>query len=275
MPENSPKSVTDFLKEKKAARDAELKHIALAEKKIQLFLELAYEMSSLAEQAIGKLNTALQTSPITSLRQRVLVGLALKAYGAFECLQKDAKDKRGESAHHLKTIVETFIYMHWVINDATDLNAKLVCAEGYRGLVAYYRNNPDNDGPLDYAAEWQTMLDQKIAGIEEHWKVFKEKNLGKLAEECSLTTHYQRIYRRACEAAHISDLSTYMPPSPSGFVSTAPAAISTLRASISLYYGLEIICDLLAAACEYLGLHAAEQIKQWRERIVAINNLMP
>lgn len=34
------------------------------------------------------------------LRDRVLIGLALKMYGSFECLMEEAKRGRSEAMHH-------------------------------------------------------------------------------------------------------------------------------------------------------------------------------
>jgi hypothetical protein len=114
--------------------------ISLAGRKLGLLLEVAEEVLSLFHVSLNQLNFAIQQQSIPMTRRnQILIGLWLKAGGSFECLVADAKLKRAESSHHLKTMVESFIYSHWVSQDQTDQRASLVLGEGYRGLAVLMR----------------------------------------------------------------------------------------------------------------------------------------
>jgi hypothetical protein len=248
--------------------------MALAEKKLELLVVLSDEIMALIHAAVKELSVKFATPTIRlNEHSRVLIGLTLKGFAAFESLLIDARIRRSEASHHLKTLAECFIYSRWVGIDTGDTNARLVYAEGCRGMVAYYRNNTESNDSEMYACEWEGLLNQGISGIEDRWREFKTKGLESLAADCNLGQHYQKIYRRACEAAHISDLSAYTPPYPEGYASLAPATVSTLRAYVSLDYGLHIVLDFLRDASDYLGSGLDEKIGSLRERKTAINSL--
>ena len=245
-------------------------HMALAEKKLQLFLDLSEEVNPLLNMTLGKLNHALRESAILmTMRNRVLLGLSLKAFASYERLSIDARDRRAEACHHLKTMVENFIYYHWVSGEAGEQRAKLVYAEGCRGMVAYYENSDE----AELADRWRELLEAHINGIESAWHEFRNKGLERLAGECGLDQHYQRIYRRACEAAHVADLSTYMPPEPRGDLSLVPPDVSTLRAYVSMDYGLHLVCDLLHDASDILHIGEGEKIRELRQRMTSIKTI--
>ena len=158
-------------------------HMALAERKLQLLLDVSEQVLSLVRLALERINTALRSSTIPmTWRIRVLIGLALKACASFESLLVDARIKRGECSHHLKTLVESFIYYHWVAKDEGDQRAKLVYAEGCRAMAVYHENNAGSQGASDYAIEWRDVLTKVTGGIEPEWRQFREKTLATRAK---------------------------------------------------------------------------------------------
>ena len=248
-------------------------HMALAEKKLSLLLDVANEIILLQLATVETLNAALRRSsiPIT-WRNRVLIGLALKACASFERLVIDARERRGECSHHLKTMVESFIYYHWVDHDAGEERARLVYAEGCRARAVYHENNSSSPDASVYALEWRAILADVTRGIEENWERFRNPKLEQLADKCGLDAHYQRIYRMACETAHIADLPAYMPPEPEGELSLVPPSISLLRAYVALGFGLHLACDILHDASDVLKMGADEKIARLREKITAIQS---
>jgi hypothetical protein len=54
-----------------------------------------------------------------TFRDNVLTGLSLKIDGSFRALIDDARAGRVEAMHHLKTMVESFIYFYVVAADTS------------------------------------------------------------------------------------------------------------------------------------------------------------
>jgi hypothetical protein len=241
--------------------------VALAERKLGLLLNLAEEVLALQQAPLMRLNHALRenTIPMT-WRNRVLIGLALKAFASFERLLVDARERRAECSHHLKTMVESFIYSHWVSRETGEQRARLVYAEGCRARAIYHESLQETQ----YANEWRELLTNIIRGIEAQWESFRKTKLERLAQQCGLSEHYRRIYRMACEAAHIADLSVYMPPDPGGDLSFSPAPLSLLRAYVSLGYGIHLACGLLHDASDVLRMEADQTIQAFRDRLTSI-----
>ena len=106
---------------------------------LQHYLELAEEVRSLTSNIVNEVSPKFQVAnQALPLRDRMLIGLALKMYGSLECLVKDAKTRRSEAMHHLKTMVETFIYFHWVGQDTKDTRARLVFAAGCHRKTVFF-----------------------------------------------------------------------------------------------------------------------------------------
>jgi hypothetical protein len=92
--------------------------IVLAQEKLHLFLILAEDILSKRKALDQRIVEVFGTSTVQdTMRNKVLIGLTVKALDSFERLFVDARDRRAESAHHLKTMVECFIYSHWVSAD--------------------------------------------------------------------------------------------------------------------------------------------------------------
>ncbi|MEK9172612.1 MAG: DUF5677 domain-containing protein [Nitrospirota bacterium] len=230
---------------------------------------MAEEILALKAALKQRLDEALQAGAFTeTLRTRTIIGLHLKALDCFDRLIIDARDRRGEASHHLKTMVECFIYSHWVSCDKGETRARLLSAEGYRSRAAYHESIEEKE----YAATWREMQRQETQGLETEWEAFKPK-LQQLAPP-ETKEHYDRIYRFACEAAHIGDLRAYTPPFPQE-PGLRLSHLSMLRAYISINFGIILACDLLQDASIALKLGAAKQIDGFRERWRAIIALGP
>jgi len=82
------------------------------------FLEVAQELCSAVADMMASGDRRLKETkyPLTD-RDRVLIGLALKIESPFRSVMDDARMARGEAMHHLKTMVEAYLYLHLVIAD--------------------------------------------------------------------------------------------------------------------------------------------------------------
>ena len=261
-----PELAIKFLVLLKAMPDISQEHLSAAEEKIRHFLDLAEEILSLREAMLRRLDETLTSRSITeSLRNRVLIGLNLKALDCFDRLIIDARDRRGEASHHLKTMAECFIYSHWVSHDNGETRASLLFAEGYRSRVAYHESLEETE----LATAWRELQHQQSQGFQLEWLEFKNSSLEKLASDANVEPTYQMIYRFACEAAHVGDLFAYTPPQPKE-VGLRLSDFSLLRAYVSLKFGIILACDLLHDASDTLGMGADEQIDGLRERWRAI-----
>lgn len=242
------------------------------ELKLQRYLELANSVRVLVDQlaAEGSRMRQADTQDL-AIRDRVLIGLLIKAFNCFECLIQDAAALRSEAFHHLKTLAETHIYFQWVGVNTDDQRAKLLLAEVCRCKIGFYNANPETDPDRKDRENLKASLQAWTAGLEDEWRSFKNPNLRELAKHTNadMVGWYNRIYKPACEPAHISDLSEYVPP-PRGSIRIAPPpGISTLRALIALDYGLQIIWDLLRNLSDIYELGFDETITQLKATLDA------
>ena len=229
--------------------------------KLRGYLELVDKVRPLAKHIADEVSKRLHAEPTKlSLRERVLIGLALKMYSSFECLVEDGRVNRSGAMHHLKTLMETFVYFHWVGQDTGDMRAKLVFAKGLHRKTVFFEKN------IGYAEEsthrsWTQSFEEAIRGLETEWKGFKDRSLEKLAEETgqSLAQWYNRVYRLACEPAHITDLAEYM-PLPGKPIHIGETPTSRLWADIALDYGLYIILDVLKNSSDLYELGLGDKI---------------
>lgn len=243
------------------------RQLAIAEEKFRQFLILAKEVLGLREQIhqqIGKQTRTLHDS----LRDRVLIGLHLKALDSFDRLLADAEDKRPECSHHLKTMAESFIYLGWVSGDKGDTRAKLLCAEGYRSRAVYHELLEERK----MATEWHSLQNEALTELETEWRRFRDSSLEQIATEGNRLDQYRMIYRLACEAAHMGDLFTYMPPQleEPGLRFTDQ---SLLRTYVCLKFGIILACDLLHDASDALAVNVEKEIEVFRDRWRTIINL--
>lgn len=106
--------------------------------------KLGEEILDLARITANKVHPIFQREKgVLTLRDQVLIGLWRKLYLAFESLVEDAKRGRSESVHHLKTMTECFIYLHYVDEESDDNRAKIVMAEAARQKKNFFEKNPE------------------------------------------------------------------------------------------------------------------------------------
>ncbi|NJL17671.1 MAG: hypothetical protein HC938_11225 [Nitrospira sp.] len=247
----------------------EEQHIAIAEEKLRRFLALADDVLALRTQIQWQLDQQVRHLSHT-LRNRVLVALYLKTLDSFDRLIVDAREKRSECSHHLKTMAESFIYSGWVGKDQGDTRAKLILADGYRSKVVYYGLVEEQE----LAAQWGSLQSQVLEGIRTEWKDFHRSSLEQIADEGNRSDHYRQVYRLACEAAHLGDLFMYMPPQPEG-QGIGFSDQSMMRAYVCLKFGLILACDMLHDATDSLGIHFDAQLEDFRGRWRAVIDLHP
>ena len=234
--------------------------IAIAGEKLRQFLTLANDVLAIRQEIHDRLDHRAADFS-TNLRNRVLVGLHLKGLDSFDRLLVDAREKRSESSHHLKTMAESFIYAGWVSRDAGDIRAKLLCAEGYRSKVAYHEALQERE----MAAEWRNLQNHTLAGLEDEFDRFRNSSLEHIAAQANRVDHYRQVYRLACEAAHLGDLFVYMPPQPEE-PGLCFSDMSLLRAYVCLKFGLILACDMLHDASDALGMSLDGRIEEFRVR---------
>ncbi len=245
-----------------------------AEKKLQHYLELAKQVRIMADHIANEASQRLRTQYGTlTLRDRVLIGLAVKMYNSFECLVKDARQERSEAMHHLKTLVETYILFHWVGHSTEETRAKLVFAKAFYRKLVFFEKNPGYT-EQEVIDEWKGFFDESIRGLEPIWKEFKKRSLGSLASDVNptLAGWYHRVYSLACEPAHVSDLQEYM-PLPNKPIQLGWTQVSPLRADIALDYGLHVILDVLKNASVLYGFGLDDKIRVLQENHSAVRGI--
>jgi hypothetical protein len=205
---------------------------------------------------------------VLKVRDEVILALGLKIDSAFRALIDDARRRRTEAAHHLKTIVEAFIFMFVVAKDETDFTAKRVLAEVSEQKVRYLRLNPDSDTPTGENQEvWaQELRDYQAANVPP---------IGALANAATghspeLATWYNAAYRIACEAAHIADLFDFMPSLDLDHPMAGTLRMGALRAQSAVNHGLlAMIHTLRLANDNELGLSL--DLTPFEERLRALD----
>lgn len=218
------------------------------QEKFRQYLILAKKVLSATKYITRNFN-ALYSSRAEKLsfQERVFVGLNRKMYLSFKSLVEDAKKGRAEAMHHLKTLTESSIYFFWAAKEDDDTRSKFVLALSYKNKEKFFNANKENYPDCDSCLlEWRKALNDLIKNKEKEWEVFSGKTIGKIADEDNknLKSLYNRIYRLACEPAHISDLIDYL-PSAKDYISLDPPKISMLWVNIAMDYGIFIAYTLL------------------------------
>lgn len=81
--------------------------MAEAPNRLDRYVELGRDISARALQLAEEAPAAVREKQITlTLRDRAMIGLALKIDSAFDALLVDAAEYRSEAMHHLKTMAE-------------------------------------------------------------------------------------------------------------------------------------------------------------------------
>lgn len=92
-------------------------------------------------------------------RERFSLALFAKISNSFSAILHDAKEDRPEAMHHLKPLIECYIFMGWIYNkkaNDADRRARFVEARGLKETVKFFKaNKPAFDG---YAVSWGSGL---------------------------------------------------------------------------------------------------------------------
>jgi hypothetical protein len=216
-------------------------------------LSIAEEICSFASSLAVQGNVHRREQRLTlTRRDRVLIGLALKIESSFRALIDDCRRMRSEAMHHLKTMAECMICFYAVLHDATETRARQVLAKALHEEALFIRENPSEFDPSD-AVELETLRDELLAGGVKRLPRIEvlAKNLGS-----ELGSWYSRVYRMACEPAHIGDVLEFMPEGDEPIVVGSLAGLAEQRARDALWYGGHIALAVMRSICEQAGLQA-------------------
>jgi hypothetical protein len=89
-------------------------------------------MLAVGDRVAASASESLASGEAFDLRARVLTGLALEMESSFRALLVDAASGRAEAMHHLKTLVEAYLYFGLASDDTTDGVAKRFLADRSR-----------------------------------------------------------------------------------------------------------------------------------------------
>lgn len=247
----------------------------LNEEKLKYYSQISDDICLLTEEIVDKLSKSyqLQRQEI-NLKDRINFALGKKIYFAFKSLIDDTSRKRTEAIHHLKTLIESFIYLYWINQENdSDKRAKFVLAMTYKKKMKFFNANPNYPDNEANIKEWKNSLEDITKDdLKKEWDVFKEKSFYEIAEECGLKEQYNRIYRLACEPAHITDLLEYM-PLPKGPFTLAEVKTAGLWAFVAIDYGIFTMCNLLQSTSDFYNLGFERQIDELKKRINTIREL--
>jgi hypothetical protein len=202
---------------------------------VEIAAEVIARSHSTAEIAEAWIRSDPANFESLTLSDRILASLALKMIATFEALVDDARARRGETMHHLKTLCEAFIYLYEAA--ASEERAHLVLAHALNQRLKYWRNNP---GSID--ADEIAALRAEIADLSQGQAL--PSKVKEVAERHpNLPGWYNRIYRLACEPAHISDLDDFFPDE-HGRLPHGRTPYAAGRADVALRHGLRLMFGL-------------------------------
>lgn len=177
------------------------------------------------------------------------MALAKKIYFAFEALIDDAERMRPEAMHHLKTMTECFIYFSYVGKNG-DVEARRVLCEMAKKKKKYADKNPDFATTKEQSAYWGDLvgsLGRQGISVEQ------------AATDGGSTSIYNRIYRQACEPAHLADLYEYLPDQQDSFT-LGRSAVSPIWASAALSQAIDLAITLLTDVSSFFKLNINDRL---------------
>jgi hypothetical protein len=228
--------------------------------RLQTYLALGHDVSATAQALAERVTEIIRGHGIIqSFRDRALTGLALKIDSAFEALLIDAEAFRSEAMHHL---AEAHVYFRAIAADASGATAELVLASAYGFKAEMLREGR--------AAAAEIAKAERLRNEYLNGRPALKKGVRGLARAHGLEDWYWRIYRLACEPAHLGDLVEFMPAEGSELrIGGAPAAAG-YRALVAVHYGIIVMLALFDEinGRNEAGLHVP--VEQFRERLNAI-----
>jgi hypothetical protein len=195
--------------------------------RLPLYVAFAEEVCAVIERMADQATAWLGTTGYKqTFRDRVATGLCLKIDSSFRALIDDARAGRAETMHHLKTMVESFIYFHTVVADTSPETAKHLFAKVLHEKVKFLRDNMQ-PGAQTRIVELERERDALLAGAPPLPSVEQlAKSYGP-----SLGSWYSAVYRLACEPAHLGDLQEFMPGADDRIEVGPPIKPTTAQAS--------------------------------------------
>ena len=195
-------------------------------------------------------------------------------------------------------MAEAFIYYHIVARDDTGDRARLVLAKTFDDKVRFFRDNTGY-AAAEEIARWEAARDESLRSVLERratseprtaestsgsaddtkalLKLLEEmKNLERLAREHSpeIRTWYGRVYRLACEPAHLGDLQELMPGADGRIPSEAPAT-AEYRAVIAIDLALQLTIGLMATIGEMNEPGIRVTTAPLQERLEQLRTIIP
>lgn len=241
--------------------------------KLEAMLQLSHGVTSLSHDCRELINHRLKAQPTwLTDRDRVILGMGLKIYRSLQALIRDAEARRLESMHHLKTLVETFIYLRWAANDHGNTRARLLIAGSCKNKIKFFEKNSDStDASLLNA--WKESFTHYTKGIETDWDNFKNMKIETIAGEvgAGMPDWYRRAYKFACEPAHLTDLNEHMPKS-DGLIDLGQPKTALFYAVIALDYGLHVMLSVIGAASREYGLGVEQKLKDFEFKLRELRN---
>jgi len=169
--------------------------------------------------------------------------LPRKIDASFRALIDDCRAQRREAMHHLKTMVEAFIYFHAVLCDRSESTAGQVLADEVAERQATYLR--DAGATEEEIEDWKGLADELRQ---------EAARLGSLIEvakrDTALRSWYGRVYRLAWEPAHVGDLLDLMPDESGEIVVGRPSPGDVLRSGIAIRYGVYLVIGIFEAINE-------------------------
>jgi hypothetical protein len=139
--------------------------------------------------------------------------------------------------HHLKTMVEAYLYLHLVIADQSQLTAHRLMAEVCYQKSKFLSENPGYTADEPWWAE--QLADFERDGIQ---RIGFKTNLKDLVRHSPvLGQWYSVVYRAACEPAHITDLIDFMPDIEDPSVGLGIELDAEIRARFAIDHGLWVM----------------------------------
>lgn len=106
------------------------------------YVAFAEEVCVLTERMAAQATAWIKTTAYKqTFRDRVVTALCLKIDSSFHALIDDARMGRSETMHHLKTMVESFIYFHVVAADTSPETAKRLFAKVLHDRAVFVEDN--------------------------------------------------------------------------------------------------------------------------------------
>ena len=197
----------------------------------------------------------LRKQPLTD-QEAVTMALGKKIYFAYECLIDDAEKMRPEAMHHLKTMVECTIYYYYVDKNG-DSAARTVLCQMAKDKEKFIKNNSDFSSSKEQIKYWQDTV-KNFGG--------KGISVACAAKNSDVQWIYNRIYRQACEPAHLADLYEYL-PSKDESIMLIRSATSPVWASTTLYQATNLMITLLTDVSHFFNLNIENRLADVKANI--------